>query len=310
MILCCGEALIDMIPAPTISGPDGFVPHAGGAIFNTAIALGRLGSEVGMFTGLSSDLFGAQLRAGLKASTVDTSLIVTSDLPTTLAFVRLVDGQASYTFYDENSAGRSLTAQDLPDLPDSINALYFGGISLCSEPGADAYLALAQQTGADRVIMLDPNIRPGFISDEARYRARLQRMIALAGIVKVSGEDLDWIYADGRCEVEKAERLRAAGPTVVILTQGSEGAVALTNGAAPIRIAAQKATVVDTVAAGDTFNGGFLARLDQLDVLSRAGIAEIDSATLEDAMGYAAKAAAVTVSRSGANPPWAAEMQD
>ncbi len=308
MILCCGEALIDMIPAPTAAGPDGFVPHAGGAIFNTAIALGRLGRTTGMLTGLSSDLFGAQLQAGLKASRVDTSLVITSDLPTTLAFVRLVDGQATYTFYDENSAGRSLTKQDLPDLPSDISALYFGGISLCSEPGADAYLALAVRAAPTRAIMLDPNIRPGFISDEARYRARLNEMIKLSDIVKISGEDLDWMHPGADSELDKATQLLTKGPAVVVLTQGSEGAIALTRTHEPIQVPAQKAQVVDTVAAGDTFNGGMLARLDQLDVLRKSDIAALQPETLRDAMGYAAKAAAITVTRSGANPPWEAEL--
>ena len=308
MILCCGEALIDMIPAPTAAGPDGFVPHAGGAIFNTAIALGRLGRTTGMLTGLSSDLFGAQLQAGLKASHVDTSLVITSDLPTTLAFVRLVDGQATYTFYDENSAGRSLTKQDLPDLPSEVSALYFGGISLCSEPGADAYLALAVRAAPTRVIMLDPNIRPGFISDEARYRARLNEMIKLSDIVKISGEDLDWMHPGAGSELDKATQLLTKGPAVVVLTQGSDGAIALTRTHEPTHVPAQKAQVVDTVAAGDTFNGGMLARLDQLDVLRKSDIAALQPETLKDAMGYAAKAAAITVSRSGANPPWEAEL--
>ena len=111
MILCCGEALIDMIPVET-SGGDAFVPHSGGAIFNTAIALGRLGGSASMVTGLSDDLFGQQLRDGLEASHVDTSLVIASDRPTTLAFVKLVDGHASYVFYDENSAGRMIQSDE------------------------------------------------------------------------------------------------------------------------------------------------------------------------------------------------------
>jgi len=114
MILCCGEALIDMIPTPTLSGRDGFVPHTGGAVFNTAIALGRLGVKAGLLTGLSDDMFGQQLTEGLTASHVDTSHVITSSRPTTLAFVQLRDGHATYSFYDENSAGRMLEVADLP----------------------------------------------------------------------------------------------------------------------------------------------------------------------------------------------------
>ena len=152
-----------MIPTPTASGQDGYVPHVGGAVFNTAIALGRLDAQTGMLTGLSTDLFGQQLLASLHANHVDTSLLVASDRPTTLAFVQLTDGHASYTFYDENSAGRMLDRADMPMLPDEVSTLYFSGISLVFEPGAEAYAALLKREAAARVVMLDPNIRPGFI---------------------------------------------------------------------------------------------------------------------------------------------------
>ncbi len=106
MILSCGEALIDMLPRETTLGEPAFSPYAGGAVFNTAIALGRLGVPSGFFTGLSTDLFGEILDQTLAASKVDTSLCARSGRPTTLAFVKLVDGQATYAFYDENTAGR------------------------------------------------------------------------------------------------------------------------------------------------------------------------------------------------------------
>ncbi|HBM40326.1 MAG TPA: carbohydrate kinase, partial [Sulfitobacter sp.] len=160
MILCCGEALIDMVAAPSLDGPDGFVPHSGGAVFNTAIALGRLGARAGMLTGLSRDMFGDQLADALKASDVDTTHIIRSDRPSTLAFVKLEDGQASYSFFDENSAGRMIRAKDMPELPSDITALFFGGISLASDPSASAYAALLERQGGPRAVMIDPNIRP------------------------------------------------------------------------------------------------------------------------------------------------------
>src|SRR5262245_43961277 len=134
MILCCGEALIDMLPRESMAGEPAFAPYAGGAVFNTAIALGRLGVPVGFFSGLSSDLFGQQLREALTASRVSTDYANISDRPTTLAFVRLVDGHATYTFYDENTAGRMLTEGDLPPLAADVQAMLFGAISLIPEP--------------------------------------------------------------------------------------------------------------------------------------------------------------------------------
>lgn len=300
-ILCCGEALIDMLP----SG-GGFTPACGGAVFNTAIALGRLGTPVGFFSGLSSDFFGDMLRGSLQASGVDSRFAITSNRPTTLAFVRLVDGQAQYAFYDENTAGRMLDAGDIPALPDTVQALFFGGISLVSEPCASTYEALMTREAAARVTMIDPNIRPSFITDETRYRARIERMLALADIVKLSDEDLHWLRGAGDL-AELAHGFLDAGPKLVLITEGAKGATAY-SAQNTVFIPAKKAVVVDTVGAGDTFNAGILAALHRLDMLTKTALENISEAALTSALTHAAAAAAITVSRSGANPPWAKEL--
>lgn len=308
MILCCGEALIDMIPEPTSTGRDGFVPHSGGAVMNTAVALGRLGAQTGMLTGLSRDMFGQQLADALKASHVDASYVITSDRPTTLAFVRLVNGHATYSFFDENSAGRMLSEDDMPGLSDEVSALYFGGISLACEPGADAYAAVLMRDGPSRAVMLDPNIRPGFIEDIARYRARLGRMIALADIVKVSDEDLNWLLPDPMSLEDKVQTLLAAGPSIVILTRGGDGATGFMANGAQVHVSASTVEIVDTVGAGDTFNAGVLAKLSELGQLQKDKLCTLPPEVLETALAYGARVAAVTVSRAGANPPWAGEL--
>lgn len=298
MILCCGEALIDMLPRETGEGT-AFLPATGGAVFNTAIALGRLGAPAGYVGGLSRDLFGAMLASDLDASGVDYALCPRSDRPTTLAFVTLINGQAQYAFYDEMTAGRMLEASDLPVLPSSVKSLFFGGISLVSEPAADAYAALCAAAGA-RLVMIDPNIRPGFVTDEPRYRARLGAMIARADIVKVSDEDLDWLTG----AQDPRALLGDTGPALVLMTKGAAGATGyFADG--EISVAAQKADVVDTVGAGDTFNAGILAGLSQAGVLRRDALSPD---ALRPAMELAVRAAAVTVSRAGANPPWAREL--
>ncbi|MCH2248645.1 MAG: carbohydrate kinase [Cognatishimia sp.] len=307
MILCCGEALIDMIPATTDAG-EAFVPHAGGAIYNTAIGLGRLGADVAMVTGLSRDLFGQILQNGLVASGVETSKIVQSVRPTTLAFVKLVDGHATYQFYDENSAGRMLQYEDIPSVPDDTKAMYFGGISLACEPGADAYAALSDAESDQRLIMIDPNIRPGFIQDEARYRDRLAQMFKRADIVKVSDEDLDWIVSDVKGLSAQARALQAMGPKVVIVTQGKDGACAFLPGGVEVSVASQPTEVVDTVGAGDTFNAGVLAKLGELGLLSKSSVEAMSLEQMHEVLAFGAKVAAVTVSRAGANPPWAHEL--
>ena len=308
MLLCCGEALIDMIPTPTESGQEGYVPHVGGAVFNTAIALGRLGVQTGMLTGLSSDLFGQRLTASLHANHVDTSLVVASDRPTTLAFVQLTDGHASYLFYDENSAGRMLDRADMSPLPDEVSTLYFGGISLVFEPGAEAYAALLKREAAARVVMLDPNIRPSFIRDIRRYRDRLDQMIALSDIVKVSDEDLNWIYPGPQSLFEKLEFVRQAGPCVVILTRSGSGAAAFLKDGTEVSVPVDRVDVVDTIGAGDTFNAGVLAKLAELGLLIKESLAAIDRDPMREALRFGTRVAGVTVSRAGANPPWRHEL--
>ncbi len=307
MILSCGEALIDMLPRPSAAEEDSFAPYPGGAVMNTAIALGRLGVPSAFFSGISTDLFGEMLMAALAASHVDTSLTVRSARPTTLAFVRLVEGEASYTFYDENTAGRMIRPEDLPKLPDRVRALFFGGISLMTDPcGAthEALMASAASTG--RVLMLDPNIRPSFIGDEAAYRARLGRMIGMAHVVKLSDEDLRWLSGNGPV-ADRARSLLDRGPRVVLVTEGASGAHGFTRDHT-IFVPAPQVTVADTVGAGDTFNAGVLAALHDAGRLTPDGIDTLSGQTLVRALELGVQAAAITVSRPGANPPWAVEI--
>ena len=308
MILCCGEALIDMIPEQTVQGSEGYVPRSGGAIFNTAIGLGRLGCRTGLLSGISTDMFGHQLMADLRASNVDTRHVIRSGRPSTLAFVKLSDGHASYSFFDENSAGRMIAPTDLPTTIDGISALYFGGISLACTPGADTYMHFAQTHAPDAVVMVDPNIRPSFITDEPSFRDRINGMLSLADIVKVSDEDLNWIMPDTRALEEKVSQLQALGPSVVILTRGSSGAQAWLPDGHSIFVASQKAVVVDTVGAGDTFNAGVLANLSDAGRLSKTAIQEMSESDLVNAITFGARVAAINVGRAGANPPWRDEL--
>jgi fructokinase len=307
MILSCGEALIDMLPRTSTDGEACFAPYAGGAVFNTAIALGRLGAPSAFFSGVSNDMLGEILADTLAASQVDTRYLARSDRPTTVAFVKLVNGQATYAFYDEATAGRMLSTDQLPALPDAVSTLFFGGISLVNDPAASTYEALQARESGARVTMVDPNIRPGFIAGkEADYRARIGRMLARADIVKLSDEDLHWLEGPGDLTV-LARGIVAQGPKVVFITEGAAGARAVT--ATQDRfVAAQAVEVVDTVGAGDTFNAGVLAALHQAGALTKAGVAGLSDAVLDAALTLGTRAAAVTVSRAGANPPWAREL--
>lgn len=307
MILSCGEALIDMLPRTSTQGEAAFAPYAGGAVFNTAIALGRLGAPSAFFSGISTDMLGEILAETLTASQVDTRYCARSPRPTTVAFVKLVNGQATYAFYDEGTAGLMLSQDDLPVLPATVSTLFFGGISLVNDPAASTYEALQARESATRVTMIDPNIRPGFIAGkEAPYRARIGRMVAQADIVKLSDEDLHWLMGPDDLTT-LARAIVAQGPKVVFITEGAAGARAVT--ATQDRfVAAQKVTVADTVGAGDTFNAGALCALHQAGALSKTRIAALSDAELDAALSLGTRAAAITVSRPGANPPWANEL--
>jgi fructokinase len=306
MILCCGEALIDMLPREGAGGASHYLPASGGAVFNTAIALGRLGVPTGFFTGLSTDFFGDQLKAALIESNVDLSRVRFSVRPTTLAFVKLTNGHASYAFFDENSAGRMLTESDLPVLGDETQALHFSCISLIPEPCGSTYEALMARERYSRVIMLDPNIRAAFVPDKEKHLARMKRMIAMADIVKLSDEDLAW-FGEGGTHDEIAARWLEMGPKLVVITAGSKGASGWTKDG-KVTVPARKVTVVDTVGAGDTFNAGILASLHDGGLLTKQAVAALTAAQVEAALTLAGSAAAVTVSRAGANPPRRQEL--
>ncbi|MBC7478313.1 MAG: carbohydrate kinase, partial [Pseudorhodobacter sp.] len=284
-----------------------FAPYAGGAVMYTAIALGRLGAPSGFFSGLSNDMLGEILNDTLQASHVDTAYCARSNRPTTVAFVKLVDGQATYAFYDENTAGVTLSQNQLPTLPPQVDTLFFGGISLVNDPAASTYAALQARESATRVTMIDPNIRLGFIAGkEGPYRARIESMIARADIVKLSDDDLAWVMGDGETET-LVRQIIAMGPKLVFVTEGAVGARAIT--ATQNRfVAAQKIVVADTVGAGDTFNAGALAALHQAGALTKARLAAVTNAELDAALSLGTRAAAITCSRPGANPPWANEL--
>jgi len=306
MILCCGEALIDMLPRETTKGEKGFAPYAGGAIFNTAIALGRLGVPTAFFTGLADDMMGEILIETLKASNVDASPCAIVARPSTIAFVKLVNGQATYAFYDEGTAGRMITEADLPALDDSCEALHFGAISLIPSPCGETYETLMKREQAKRVISLDPNIRPGFIKDKPAHMARINRMAAMSDILKFSDEDLEWFGMSGDHE-QLASHWLNHGAKLVVITKGAEGATGYTR-SQKVSVPSERVTVVDTVGAGDTFDAGILASLKMNNLLTKAQVASLSEIALRDALALGAKAAAVTVSRAGANPPWAKEI--
>ena len=230
------------------------------------------------------------------------------DKPSTLAFVKLDNGQARYSFFDENSASRMLTTKDLPKLASDVNALHFGSISLIPEPGASTLEALMTREAEKRVICLDPNIRANVIKDRRAYLERINRLIAMCDILKISDEDVTWITGKTDLAVAARKWLNA-GAKVVVITRGENGVEVFTKGLS-FKQPSISVKVVDTVGAGDTFTAGFLASLQKAGKLNKAAVSYLDETSLRNAVTYAARAAAVTVSRAGANPPWLHELQN
>ncbi len=306
MIVCCGEALIDFLPRKTADGQLAYQPFNGGSVYNTAVALGRQGVPTGMFAGLSTDFFGDMLKEGLVASKVSLKYAKQWDKPTTLAFVKLVNGHARYSFVDDNSATRMLTKRDLPTFEKKVEALHFGSISLIPEPCGSALEALLKREAGSRVISFDPNIRAGMIQNRRAHLARLNRMIALADVVKASDEDVIWMTGKDDAKAAARKWLKL-GAKLVVITRGGKGVEAFTASHAMTRPAA-RVKVADTVGAGDTFMAALLTALRAAKLLHKKKLATIGEEQLDAALAFAARAAAITCSRPGADPPWAKEM--
>lgn len=293
-----GEALIDLVPQP-----DGSTrPQPGGGAWNTALALGRLGIPTSFAWPISRDRYGELLLAPLAKAGVDTTACIRSDRPTATARIDLNNGNATYHFDDENSAGRLFTPRDLPPIPQDCRALLIGGISLIAEPCGSTVELFATRAARQGIsVMLDLNIRPQAIHDNAEYRTRLTRLIALSHIVKLSAEDAAWL-APGSPPETTAGVLLPSGPRIVLLTKGAQGALALSR-EHRIPMAAAPAIVADSIGAGDSFNAGFLTSLIRADNLDAP-----DAAAITAALRLAAKVAAITISRPGADPPWAGKL--
>ncbi|MDR0630030.1 MAG: carbohydrate kinase [Treponema sp.] len=325
MIVCCGEALIDMVPVKVPAGkkPDtetGFLPYPGGSPYNTALTLGRLGVPVQFLGRLSRDFFGEHLMARLIQNQVRIDFIIRSGEPSTLAFVHIEAGkEPQYVFYTEGTADRSLRPRDIPGrLPEETRCILFGSIAMTLEPVASAIESLifrehTSKQGRERLLIsLDPNIRPFMIPDRKAYIHRFETWLRVVSILKMSAEDLAYIYPD-RDRDAAVERVLSRGVRLVLLTQGAAGALALLRGEGnevlQVQVPGFPVTVADTIGAGDTFHGAFIAWLELHDRLSPSQVASLTRAELSEALGFANKAASLVCTRYGANPPTLAEVK-
>ncbi len=310
MFLVCGEALFDFF-LESEAGPAAatYAARAGGSPFNVAIGLKRLGQESGLLTGLSSDLLGQRLFQVLDAEGVSTAYAIPTDRPTTLSLVGLdAAGVPAYQFYDNGAADTGVREADLPALGPNVVGLHFGSYSLAAAPVGDAMAALARGKGA-RFVSVDPNVRPTVEPDMDIWRARLAVLFPLADLVKISAEDLALLWP-GKPPESFAADLVSLGVRLVVVTDGGETALGWTSGGLHATATPPRVKVIDTVGAGDTFQAALLARLLRDPGGPKAALGALDAAGLAALIDYAARAAAITCSRRGADLPRAAELTD
>jgi len=306
MLLSCGDALIDFIPVKATDGRNAYVPAVGGSCCNIAIALGRLGAEAGFMGGVSTDFFGEMLMDGMHASNVSTGYVARLPLATTVGFVKLGDGEPQYVFYDEATACRMWTrAASLAPGPE-VRLVHLGSVPLINPPAAEESVALFEAEKGKRLLSVDPNCRPSITKDVDAYRTRMRRILALADIIKLSVSDLEFL-SPGLPFPKAAEGWLLAGTRLVVVTQGASGATAFWQGS-QVTVPAKPVKVVDTIGAGDSFLAGFLVSLDESGKLSATGLNELAKADLDTALAFGAAVAAITCSRSGADPPWRREL--
>ncbi|MDO9335220.1 MAG: carbohydrate kinase [Caulobacter sp.] len=297
-VVVIGEALIDLTPGTG----GGLQPHVGGGPFNVARAIGRMGRAVAFVGGVSTDRFGASLAAALEADGVSLHPGLRDPRLTALALAELDgQGQAAYRFYVAGTATEGLTADlALACAPADVSAIYAGGLGLVLEPLAAASEALVASRAGRALVFVDPNVRPAGIPDMAAFRARLNRVLASTEVVKVSDADLE-ILAPGAPAESAAEALLGQGPKLVLLTLGGKGAVAF-GAFGRIAVSAPPVRVVDTIGAGDSFSGAWLAHW------LAAGADLADARAVSATTRYAVRAAAFSCERAGAAPLTADEL--
>ena len=293
-----GEVLIDLIP-------DGSnrKPIVGGGPANTGKALSKLGIDTQFIDGISSDEYGQMAKGELVSAGVKLDYVKYSDKPTCLAIVSLSDsGSASYKFVIKNTATFDFTPDWLPNVQTERPALlHIGTLATAIEPGASVLFEWAQSVAKVAPVVFDPNIRPAVISDRDLYVKQVERWVAISSAVKVSEEDIRWLYPT--LEIDHViNNWLAKGPSLIVVTYGDKG-LAGYRVEEKVSVDAIKVVVADTVGAGDTV-GAIL-----VEAIVKDGLDTLSGVKLEMMLKRAAKAAAITVSRSGANPPTLKEIE-
>ncbi len=320
-----GEFVVDLLPDPSAdAGPEGtsprYVARPGGNALNVAVAAGRLGAPVALLARLGTGPLAAPLRRHAELSGVDLAGIVDAVEPVSLAVVGLDDsGSPDYGFHVQGAADWQWTDDELAEvLPEATALLHVGSISSWTPPGCDAIARLAEQVAGRVLVSVDPNLRPMLAggpvgaslgNDPDAVRARLDRLVAVADVVKVSSEDLAWLEPDAGADLDgTARRWAERGPALVLLTDGGAPLRVARPGRPLLRREPPRVTVADTVGAGDSLAAGLFAGLLAAGATSRAALEALTDDDLAGLVDDAALVAALNCTRVGADPPTAAEL--
>lgn len=309
MILVCGENLIDYI----LEDGEGDLPlyraTPGGSPFNTAMAMARQDISTGYLNPISDDVLGQLLRSTLEKDGVN-CLAPTSSLPTALAIVSLDNGQPSYQFYHENTADRQVSKDMLLSItPDDVTACQVGCSAIGAGQDAEEVVTYIEALAARGVtITFDPNIRPAFIDNRDDYIKRFERILDQTRVLKLSDEDIEWLYPDQTMEAAAKALSDRSNIELTVLTKGSKGALAFsaqgTHDVAPSKVA----NLIDTVGAGDTFMATLVAEISKRGLLEQGKLSAASSSEIDAVLQMAARAAAMNCERKGCNPPTTAEL--
>ena len=309
MVAILGEALIDFVGGTNAEGKSLFYYYNGGSSLNTAIASARLENKTLYIGKLSQDMFGKQMQAYFEANGVElVPWLCDAQENSMIGFAKLdAGGSASYVFYTDGTSVTRFSAEEILRVFNAykIEYLLTGSVACALEVSGNHILEALQAYGPEKFnIILDPNVRPTVIADKELYLERIYQLVKLSYLVKLSDEDLLYLFPDKSLK-EGVDSLLELGAQEVVLTKGKDGLEWHNREGLNIAVPAVDNPIVDTIGAGDTVSGALLTFLRDNKI--GRGVS-ISGEQAEQALILAAKAAAVTTSREGANPPHRSEI--